>query len=338
MMADQTPLEVRGVELTLAESSPPYATSLGLAPPDPAGVRGLRFTAADLESGLLKAEALVDDVVVAVRELSSYCRYADFNACPASDSGELAFDPRALPPGAHRVGLRLTDAAGNEVVVPVAEVLQVPGAATAGASTVRHPRLVARFVGATRRKIVIPYGGRFAVRGRLTASGRGVGASRIAVYELVKGASGAETAVGEALTRSDGTFTYRSARRGPSRTLRFAYAEGAASASASLALAVRASSTLRVTLRGGVVRFRGRLRALPSSRRGKRVVLQGRAPGFGWAAFATVRTDTRGNFSGSYRLSVRRPGVRLEIRVFVPSARGYPYLAFRGRPVPVRVG
>jgi hypothetical protein len=59
-------------------------------------------------------------------------------------------------------------------------------------------------------------------------------------------------------------------------------------------------------------------------------MLQGRAPGFAWASFARVRTDRKGRFHGSYRLQARRPGVRLRIRVRVPTESGYPYLTFTG--------
>ena len=79
------------------------------------------------------------------------------------------------------------------------------------------------------------------------------------------------------------------------------------------------------TLHGTLVRFSGRVLSRPLPAAGKRVILQGKAPGYEWAPFATMRTDRRGRFAGSYRLSVRRPGVRLQIRVRVPAERGYPY-------------
>jgi hypothetical protein len=50
-----------------------------------------------------------------------------------------------------------------------------------------------------------------------------------------------------------------------------------------------------------------------------------------------LRTDRRGRFSGTYRLRARRSGVSVQIRVLVPTQRSYPYLAYTGHPVTLRV-
>jgi hypothetical protein len=98
-------------------------------------------------------------------------------------------------------------------------------------------------------------------------------------------------------------------------------------------LRVRASASLRVALKGIVVRYRGRVLSKPLPRRGKLVEIQGRAPGAGWKTFATRRADRRGGFAGTYRLRIRRPGVRLQFRVRVPAENGYPFVAHAGRAV-----
>jgi hypothetical protein len=117
--------------------------------------------------------------------------------------------------------------------------------------------------------------------------------------------------------------------------VRFAY--GSTVSSGALNVGVRAGATLAVSLRGTALRYRGRVLSKPLPRAGKRVILEGKAPGYPWAMFATRRTDRRGRFSGRYRLSVRRPGVRLQIRVRVPAQRGYPFLAATGHPVALLV-
>jgi len=141
--------------------------------------------------------------------------------------------------------------------------------------------------------------------------------------------------VGSAQTRTDGTFSYELGRTRPSRTVRLAY--GPTASSRLLTVRVRAASTLKVSLRGTTVHYSGRVVSLPLPAKGKRVTLQGKAPGFAWASFANLRTDWRGRFAGRYHLPVRRPGVKLQIRVKVPTERGYAYLAYTGRPAVVTV-
>ena len=65
--------------------------------------------------------------------------------------------------------------------------------------------------------------------------------------------------------------------------------------------------------------------------------MEGRSPGSAWTPFKNLRTDTKGRFSGTYRLRVRRPGVVLKIRAIVPSESGYGYLSSRSRAVTLRV-
>ena len=70
---------------------------------------------------------------------------------------------------------------------------------------------------------------------------------------------------------------------------------------------------------------------------GKRVQMEGRSPGSAWTRFKSVRTDSKGRFSGAYRLRVRRPGVVLKVRAVVPTETGYGYLGSRSRAVTLRV-
>ena len=137
----------------------------------------------------------------------------------------------------------------------------------------------------------------------------------------------------------DGSFQAVLVTTRPSRTLRFAYspAGGGRVVSQALKLRVRAGSRVRASLRGSVLRFSGRVLSRPVPKAGKRIVMEGRSPGSAWTAFQALRTDRLGRFSGTYRLRVRRPGVRLKVRAIVPRENGYGYLGSRSQAVTLRV-
>lgn len=344
---DGAPLAVYGAEVTLVEDVAPAGSISGgtlLAAGPVAGVRSLLYSASDPQSGLARAEVLIGDAVVGARDLTPRCAYADFTACPASDEGSLTIDTHDVPDGTYRLTLRLSDAAANQWVVHAPSLIQVAnGRASSDALRSHgHVRLAARFAGSSRSTLTVPYGRRVTVRGRLSAaSRRALRRVAIDVLERPARAGAREVAVGSVRTRADGTFSYALAHHGPSRTVRLSAARDVAgrvaAASSPLRLRVRAASTLRVSLRGITLRFSGRVLAGPLPERGKRVMLRGRARGYAWAPFASVRSDRHGHFSGTYRLRAHRPGVDLQIRVVVPTQRGYPYLGYRGRPVTLRV-
>ncbi len=104
-----------------------------------------------------------------------------------------------------------------------------------------------------------------------------------------------------------------------------------------LRLRVRSGCSLRASLDGVVMRFSGRVRGAPIPRGGKRVRMEGRAPGSAWKSFSNFRTDLRGRFSGTYRLRVHRPGVLLKVRLVAPREDGYPYESSRSGAVRLRV-
>jgi hypothetical protein len=177
------------------------------------------------------------------------------------------------------------------------------------------------------------------VQGRLTQpAGGGLDRARIDVFERSASAGSPERAAGRTRTRADGTFSYLLANRRSSRLIRLVYRDaGGRSVSRTLHLQVRAAAVLRASLHDTLVRFGGRVLSGPLPRTGKRVLLQGKAPGYTWATFAVTRTNHVGRFSGRYRLPVRRPGVKLQIRVVVPTERSYPYASYSGRPITLHV-
>jgi len=332
-----TPLHVRGIEVTLNEDIPPAASPSGgplLAGGPQSGTRTLTYAASDPQSGVAKIEALLGETVVGSRDLAPMCAHDDFTACPSSDEGSLQVDTRAIPNGSHRFRLRITDAADNQQVVLAPHPVEVVNNGTI------TERLTAQFAGSSRSTMTVPFEQRVRIRGRLAGrTGRGIGRARIEVFERTSRPGARQRAVASIRTRSDGSFSYLLAKGRPSRAVLLAFhpARVGPSASRTLHLRVRAASSLRASLRGTVVRFGGRVVSGPLPSNGKRVLLQGRAPGYTWATFATERTNRVGRFSGRYRLPVRRPGVRLQIRVVVPAEKSYPYASSRGRPITLRV-
>jgi len=342
------PLEVQGFETTLSEDVAPVASVLGgtmLGGEPLVGPRSVRYLAADRESGVERVEIVLGEEVVAVGGPRARCTYADFTACPVTDESEIVVDTRQVADGRYPMSMRVYDAAGNRQVIqlPAVEVRNVLPAqgSPPGAGAGEKPQITARLVGSTRSTMTVPYGRRVAIRGRLaTASKQALARARVDVLARPARAGAREVAAGSVRTRVDGTFSVPLAHYGPSRTVRLTHSDGGVVRAASrlLKLNVRAASSFRATLQGTLVRYSGRVRTLPLPERGKRVVLQGRAPGFAWSSFAEIRTDRRGRFSGRYRLPVRRPGVKLQVRVVVPTERGYPYASYRGRSVVFRVG
>lgn len=346
----ETPLDVHGIETTFSEDVPPSATAISgtlLSGGPVANVVGLRYAVSDGESGLRSVELRVGGALVAEKAYDGDCSYTEITPCPSNADGEFSLDTRQLADGDYPVALRVSDAAGNQRDVPVRTVsVRNTGGATSGPIGVTDPgteaRLTAGFSGSSRPTLIASYGRKVVIRGKLTgAATHAIGDAVVDVVQKTTVAGAVEKAVGHVTTRADGTFSYVMVVRGPSRTLRLAYhrtpGDPAPASSPALDLKVRAASTLRVSLHGVTVRFDGQVLSRPIPKAGKRVLLQGKAPGFAWAPFATVRSDRRGRFAGSYRLPVHRPGVRLQIRAVLPVERGYPYLGHSGQPVTVRV-
>lgn len=339
---DADVLDIRGVETTLEESTAPTGSIEGgglMADAPQSGIRALGFGARDAESGVARVAAFAGGTVVGTADFAGDCAYAALAACPQVRNGSIEVDTRKVPDGIYPVSLRITDAAGNEQNVQASTAIRiVNGAAgTAGRQTVPEStgtaRLSASFAANRRSTLTAGYGRRVVIRGRLQGADGVPIQGRVDVEE--RPASGGATRSGVIDTRPDGSFTH-TVGRGMTRAVTLTY-RGASTVSKRLRLRVRASATLRVRLNGIVVRYRGTVRSKPLPRNGKLVEIQGRSPGSAWRTFAQRRTNRRGGFSGTYRLRVHRPGVRLQFRVRIPSQRGYPYATNTGNPVAKRV-
>lgn len=346
--ANSVPLLVRGMEVTLREDVPPVILPPGgtlLSAGSQSGIRTLTYSASDPQSGLIKVDALLGDTVVGSHDLSPRCPGSDFTVCPASESGAFQVDTRAVANGSHPLTIRVKDAAGNQRVIHgegAVEVANPPGLTQSPttAGSVPTYALSARFKGRSSRTLTVPYGGRVSVSGYLTAGSAPVAAGTLlTIFEKRDRRGAREVPRARVKTKVDGSFVARLVTTRPSRTIRLVYrpAEGNQVTSRALKLRVRAGSRVRASLRGRILRFSGRVLSAPLPKAGKRVVMEGRSPGSAWTPFKRLRTDRKGRFSGTYRLRVRRPGVRLKVRAVVPSQAGYGYLGSRSRTVTLRV-
>ena len=346
--AHDVPLLIRGMEVTLSEDVPPLVLPLAgtlIAAGPQGGIRTLTFSASDAQSGLLKIDVFLGETLVASHDLTPRCSYSDFTVCPASDDGTLQIDTRAVANGAHRLAVRVLDAAGNERMVygdSAVQVVNEPSLAPLTKVPTPTPTyaLSAHFKGSSRATLTVPYARRVSVTGRLTQGSQPIDAGTVIELLERRDRRGArEVRRARVKTKADGSFSAVVTTRRPSRRIRLAFrpAGGSRIVSRTLKLRVRAASRVRASLRGSVVRFSGRVLSGPIPKAGKRVLMEGRAPGSAWTAFKSLRTDRKGRFSGAYRLRVRRPGVTLKIRAVVRSEGGYGYLSSRSRAVTLRV-
>jgi hypothetical protein len=339
------PLEIRGAEVTLFEDMAPAGMIDGeklLGKGPQAGTRSISYVANDHESGVAQVSLLVGTTAVASQDFEAECPHSDFAACLQSRTGILQFDTRKVPDGSYPVSLRVTDAAGNREVIQAADPILIANGESGhanpnGDGATANAKLLASFVGSRKSTTTVPYGRSGRIRGRLTnASGKAIANATVEVTETPV-LRHARTGRRSVITRANGMFSYRFARRGTSRRIGFQYRSTLGSpnvaASRQLRLNVAAAGILRVALRGVKVRYTGIVRTRPIPTRGKLVYVEGRAAGGAWTRFAVRRTNRSGIFSGFYRLRVHRPGVRLQFRIQIPTENGYPYVTGTSRSV-----
>ena len=334
----ETPLQARGIEVDLYEENAPGGTIVGgslLADETISGTKTIGYTATDEESGVARVEALLGDSIVGRHELEAdptWCHHTGFSACHRTRSSDMLVDASRVAQGRHVLSLRITDAAGNR------KVLTGPAINVGLQKAPGDVELAASFARSGRKTETRSFGHRVEVRGRLTdRQDRGVSGAAIAVSERVAVPGAGPGRTRHVPTREDGLFAYTVSARASSRTITLRY-EGLLQdrkvvAVRSLRLRVRASAKLSVSLRGTLVRYSGRVTTTPLPKKGKLVLIQGRAKGGVWQSFAKRLTTSGGRFRGTYRLRVYRPGVRLEFRVRIPHERRYAFVTGVGRVV-----
>lgn len=338
LLSSATPLQARGVEVDLYEEAPPTATIVGgsiLSGEAQSGTETISYSATDPESGVARVEALVGGAVVGRHDLEAdpaWCHHTGFSACIRVRNSDMTVDMSQAPSGRHILSLRVTDAAGNRTVLtgPTVNVRlqKAPG----------EVQLAASFAKSGRRVQTSSFGQKVVVRARLTdRQGRGVSGAAILVSERVALPGARVSRTQYIRTLGDGSVVHTVGPRSSSRTIALRYEglfqERRVVAAQSLRLRVRASARLRVSLRGTLVRYRGRVTTTPVPRKGKVVYIQGRAKGGVWQTFAKRRTTRAGRFNGTYRLRVHRPGIRLEFRVRIPEEREYAFVTGVGNVV-----
>ncbi len=111
---------LRGVELVLREDVQPAVAVDGgtLLEPGASGTRSVAFSASDPQSGVRRAQLLVDGEVRRTIDYASSCGYVASLACVASRSDTFAFATGELRDGRHAFAVRVTDAAGNSRTTP----------------------------------------------------------------------------------------------------------------------------------------------------------------------------------------------------------------------------
>ena len=203
------PLEVRGIELTLREDVAPAGSAVGgtlLGDKPVSAIRSLDYTALDAASGIARVEAVIGETVAATRDLAGRCSYADWSACPTVDRGTLTVDTRNVPDGRYALSLRMIDAAGNQHDAAIQSIEiknQVsPPSLEIGLQPPAVAHLTASFASTSRSSLIVPFGRRVRVRGRLTGAARsGLAGAQIDVFERAAKAGANEVSVGSVRTR-----------------------------------------------------------------------------------------------------------------------------------------
>lgn len=339
--------QIFGASVTVNDPTKPQLTDIkgaGLLVQGPvAGDEPVVFDASD-NSGIKTAE-LVDVTgggdlqVVGRRDFA--CDFSYAAPCPQTEGAQVA--PSGLPAGLRQLRLRLTDAGGN-VSESDPFAITVGGPAN-GTAADPGAKLTARFARNRRGTLVLGFGKRARIAGRLTtAAGSPIAGATLQVLDRALRIGTSYRQRLEVTTDADGRFSVL-AGKGGARAIRFEYRWRRQLAEANVArrveLRVQAGATLSITPRrvrpGGRIRIAGRLRGLPMPRSGKVVELQAFEGGT-WRNFRSTRARTNGRFATSYRFQRAAGGRTFQIRVRVRRDDSYPYYLGYSPRVRVRVG
>ncbi len=324
-----------------------------------AGPLDITLNASDTGSGVYRVLLLVDDLLAASRVVdanggscadvnpsnSDPYEFGSQTPCKSAASGTFTFDQSGLPDGAHNLKVQIEDAAGNAATVvnrPVTIVAGRGGVNGSGASD--SARLTVRWTRTRRATMRTGSPRRAVLSGRLVdQAGNPISGATLDVLTRTTVPSSRERAsLRRPVTRASGYFTLRMSSKATSRDVRIVYRSHANDsnpvAQKIMKLRVRArlrlSGSPRRARAGTVVRFRGRLLSLPIPRRGKQIVLQGRAGGGRWQNFDVVRTDSRGRFRANYRFRTSAGGT-YSFRALSRFEAAYPYIAGYSRALRV---
>jgi hypothetical protein len=358
------PQELRlfGARVVLNDTSNPIPSTVsGSLTTEPrfAGPLAITLNASDTGSGVYRVLVLVDDQLAAatvVDDNGGAC--ADVNPgnsdahefgsqtpCKSAAGGTFTFDSSQLPDGAHNLKVQVEDGAGNATTVVNRPVTIVAGRGPAnGAGASDRARLTVRWTRTRQVTLRTRTPRRAILTGKLVdEAGHPISGAQLDLITRTTVPNSRERASRHGpITRASGRFKLRMGRRATSRDVRLAYRSHANDAApvAQRTMHLRVRARLRLTARphrarmGTIVRFRGRLLSLPIPRRGKQIVLQGRAGRGQWQNFDVVRTDRRGRFHARYRFRTSASG-RYSFRAVCRFEAAYPYIAGHSRSVRV---
>jgi hypothetical protein len=317
-----------GSQLTLQDATLPSGrvTGGGLASAAPlSGVESIAYEAADGDSGVRQVTLLIDGQVAAQSDYGAECPYANFLACPATESGSINWNSATVSDGQHSLALVVENVAQNPRTIYAATIttlnrqaglgtLPGPGIGGgldgsppagagngAGASHAAQLRLgLARSISRSFSRSAVTLRGRL-----LDGAGHPIAGAMLDVLQRSAN-SGAMHVVADPQSRADGTFA-TDVPAGSSRVLEVAYrafaGDAGYSAQASLRESVAAGIQLKVsptrTASSGTITLSGRVSG-PVPAQGVLVGLLVHYRGR-WEPFRTPRTDSRGRFNVAYQ-------------------------------------
>jgi hypothetical protein len=310
-----------GSQLTLEDEVLPSGsvTGGGLASAAPlSGVQSIGYDAQDGDSGVRLVTLLVDGQVAAQSDYGAQCAYANFLACPASESGAISWDTANVSDGQHSLALVIENAAQNSRTIYTSAITTLNGQSAAalgaglggglssdanGARASHVAQLDLSVPGSITRSFSrssLALGGRL-----LGALAQPIGGASVDVLEQLIGSS-QMSVIAHARTGADGSFLAR-VPAGPSRTIEVGYRAFAADVSyatqakvrETVGAGVRLAVSPRRTGSAGTIVLSGRV-AGPISPQGAIVELLVHYRGR-WEPFRAPRTDSRGHFGVSYQ-------------------------------------
>ncbi|MGI8594489.1 MAG: hypothetical protein ACR2ML_09040 [Solirubrobacteraceae bacterium] len=325
------------------------------------GTLSARYTASDKGGGVYRTLMKIDGKIVDVDVIDSNggsCRdalpggspYDGFTRalpCELTSAANPTLDTSVVPDGSHQLSLEIEDAAGNRNVLFAPTTFTFRngtgpgGGAPNGTNATKEARISFQARSATRRSV--RFGRAINVIGRLrTPSGEAIEGASLDVLERVKLRGESARRVATVGTDRRGFFKYV-ATAGPSRNIDIGYKavlpatlDGlpAVDYDAREQVVLEVSAGVRLAVRPRVarnlqrLRFVGRLLGRPLPRRGRVVLIQARVKRLrkvSWQTFLTLRTDRKGLFAGSYRLTRSVGATGYRFRAVVPRGEDYPY-------------
>ncbi|HSD80868.1 MAG TPA: carboxypeptidase-like regulatory domain-containing protein, partial [Solirubrobacteraceae bacterium] len=331
----------------IADESPPrLAGAPGGALVGGAPGRGTATIVVDAEDrggGLLAAEARVDGRLLATAQ-AARCRepFTVPQPCPAAASFALAIDTTAVPDGAHRLQIAVTDAAGNVAIVVDRSVSVANGRLAPGSAVPATGTPVTAPPGQARERLLVRVErrryrtGRGAIAGRLQRrDGRPVAGAVVLVERRGYGLHGGGWRPAGRLT-TDARGRFRLPVPARARQLRFRapatavaaspVAAGAASPAVDVMSRLKLSARMvPLTLRNGdVVVASGRLRGAAGAAEGAAVEVQA-VVGGRWKTVGRARADARGRFAWRYRFHNTFLEALYSFRIRVPGSGRWPW-------------